>query len=154
MAIRQKSVVKILMSASARSHSRCDVSNRDLSMTIDEPVERGGTNLGFSPTETAFAALCGCTNTIGHKCAAKLGIDIGSLDFEMAVDFDRRGVLLLEEVEVPFQAITLDVTASGPATEEELREVAAETEKYCAVSKLYRNAGTSVEVRWTKKSPQ
>ncbi len=150
MVIRQKSVVKIRMSASASSHSRCDVTTRDVSLTIDEPEERGGTNLGFSPTETAFAALCGCTNTIGHKCAAKLGIDIGNLDFEMEVDFDRRGVLLMEEVEVPFKAIRLEVTASGPATEEELRQVAKETEKYCAVSKLYRNAGTSVEIRWTK----
>jgi uncharacterized OsmC-like protein len=150
MAIRQKSVVKIRMAATASSHSRCDVTTRDVAITIDEPVERGGTNLGFSPTETAFAALCGCTNTIGHKCAAKLGIDIGNLDFEMTVDFDRRGVLLQEEVEVPFKSITLDVSASGPATEEQLQLVAAETEKYCAVSKLYRNAGTSVEVRWTK----
>ena len=151
MAIRQKSVVKIKVSGFASSHSHCVVHTRDLSLTIDAPVERGGTNLGFSPTETAFAALVGCTNTIGHKCAAKLGIDIGNLEFEMEVDFDRRGVLLQEEIEVPFKAIRLDVTASGAANDAELAQVAAETEKYCAVSKMYKNAGTDVEVNWTKK---
>ena len=151
MAIRQKTVVKIKMSGFASSHSHCVVHTRDLSATIDEPLERGGTNLGFSPTETAFAALVGCTNTIGHKCAAKLGVDIGNLEFEMEIDFDRRGVLLQEEVEVPFKAIRLDVAASGGASLEELAAVAAETEKYCAVSKLYKNAGTDVEVHWTKK---
>ena len=151
MAIRQKTVVTIKMSGVASSHSHCVVNTRDLSLTIDEPVERGGTNLGFSPTETAYAALVGCTNTIGHKCADKLGIDIGNLSFAMEIDFDRRGVLLQEEVEVPFKAIRLDVSASGGASEAELAQVAAETEKYCAVSKMYKNSGTAVEVNWTKK---
>ncbi|WP_197917362.1 OsmC family protein [Thiosulfatihalobacter marinus] len=151
MAIRQKTVISIRMSGHATSHSHCVVSARDLRLTIDEPIERGGTNLGFSPTETAFASLVGCTNTIGHKCAHKLGIDIGNLEFDMEVDFDRRGVLLQEEIEVPFKAIRLVVTASGPAGQSELDQVAAETEKYCAVSKMYKNAGTEVEVSWITK---
>lgn len=151
MAIRRKTVVTIKMSGFAGSHSHCVVHTRDLSLTIDEPLERGGTNLGFSPTETAYAALVGCTNTIGHKCASKLGIDIGHLEFEMEIDFDRRGVLLQEEIEIPFKAIRLDVTSDGAASVEELAQVAKETEKYCAVSKMYKNAGTDVEVNWTKK---
>ena len=151
MAIRQKTVVKVKLSGFASSHSHCVVNTRDLALTIDEPVERGGTNLGFSPTETAYAALVGCTNTIGHKCAEALGIDIGLLEFDMEVDFDRRGVLLQEEVEIPFKAVRLSVVASGPASAEQLAQVAAETEKYCAVSKMYKNAGTAVEVIWTKK---
>ena len=151
MPIRQKTVVTIKMSGSASSHSHCVVNTRDLSLTIDEPIERGGTNLGFSPTEIAYAALVGCTNTIGHKCADKLGVDIGALDFEMEIDFDRRGVLLEKEIELPFKAIRLAVSASGSASDEDLARVAAETEKYCAVSKMYKNAGTEVEVSWTKK---
>ncbi len=151
MAIRQKTVVTIKMAGFASSHSHCVVHTRDQSLTIDEPVERGGTNLGFSPTETAYAALVGCTNTIGHKCAAKLEVDIGHLEFEMEIDFDRRGVLLQEEIEVPFKAIRLHVTSDGAASADELAQVAAETEKYCAVSKMYKNAGTDVEVSWTNK---
>jgi len=130
MAIRQKTTIKICV--------------------IDEPVERGGTNEGQSPTETAFAALMGCTNVIGHKCASKLGIDIGNLHFDMEVDFDRRGVLLMEEVEVPFVAIRLSVTADGPATQEELEQVALETDKFCPIAKLYINSGTDLTVTWQK----
>lgn len=150
MAIRQKTVLTIKMSGSASSHARVDIDVRDLSMTIDEPVERGGTNMGFSPTETAYAALIGCTNTIGHKCADKLGVDVGNLSFAMEIDFDRRGVLLMEEVDVPFVAIRLDVAADGPATEAELAQVAAETAKYCAISKLYEKAGTNLAVTWRR----
>lgn len=150
MAIRQKTVVTVKMSGTASSHSLVDVAVRDLTSQIDEPVERGGTNLGFSPTETAYAALIGCTNTIGNKCAAKLGVDIGNLGFEMEIDFDRRGVLLIEEVEVPFKAIRLRVSSDGPANQEELDRVAEETAKYCAISKLYERAGTNLDITWRR----
>ena len=150
MAIRQKSTIKVRMNGQGHSHSHCDVMVRDLTSTIDEPVERSGTNLGFSPTETAYAALIGCTNTIGHKCADKLGVDIGNLSFEMVVDFDRRGVMLMEEIDIPFTAIRLSVTAHGSAEQADLERVAEETAKYCAVSKMFVAAGTDVEVIWSK----
>ncbi len=150
MAIRQKTVVTVKMTGQASSHSLVDIKVRDLVSKIDEPLERGGTNLGFAPTETAYAALIGCTNTIGNKCAHKLGIDIGNLSFEMEVDFDRRGVLLMEEVEVPFTAIRLRVTSDGTASLEELNRVAEETAKYCAISKLYERAGTNLDISWRR----
>ncbi|MGB2325174.1 MAG: LysR family transcriptional regulator, partial [Pseudomonadales bacterium] len=46
--------------------------NGDVDFAIDEPIERGGTNLGPTPTDAALAALIGCTNVIGHKCANRL----------------------------------------------------------------------------------
>ena len=87
---------------------------------------------------------------IGNKCAEKLGIDIGHLSFEMEIDFDRRGVLLIEEVDVPFKAIRLLVMADGGASEAELAAVAKETEKFCPISKLYEKSGTDLTVTWRK----
>ncbi|MEP3331495.1 OsmC family protein [Sedimentitalea sp.] len=150
MAIRQKTTIKIRMSGKGTSHARSEALVRDLSHVIDEPLERGGTNEAFSPTETAFAALIGCTNVIGHKCADKLGVDIGHLTFDMVVDFDRRGVLLMQEVEVPFEAIELTVTSDGPANIEDLERVGVETAKYCPIAKLYENSGTRLTVNWQK----
>ena len=150
MAIRQKTEMTIKLSGRGTSHSRSETQVDGLTTVIDEPVARGGTNEGPSPTATAYSALIGCTNVIGNKCAAKLGIDIGHLSFEMEVDFDRRGVLLVEEVDVPFKAIRLDVTADGPASQDELDQVAAETAKFCAISKLYEQAGTDLTVTWRK----
>jgi len=123
---------------------------RDLVSVIDEPIERGGTNEGVSPTEAAFSSLIGCTNVIGNKCAGSLGVDIGHLSFEMEIDFDRRGVLLMEEVEVPFKAIRLTVTADGPASQADLDRVAIETDKFCPIAKLYINSGTDLTVTWQK----
>ena len=52
--------------------------------------------MGPAPTETAVAALAGCTNTIGNKCAKALDIDAGLINVEIECDFDRRGVIQLD----------------------------------------------------------
>ena len=150
MAIRQKSTITGTMKGDCPSHSLSNCSIRDLTIPIDEPIERGGSNLGPSPTETAIAALIGCTNVISNKCADKLGIDIGHLTIEAKYDFDRRGVLLTEEVDVPFPKIVLKIVTDGPATETELKQVADEVAKFCPISKVFRQAGTAIEEQWSK----
>ena len=150
MGIRMKTTVKLRASAECPSHSRADISIRDLNFAIDEPVERGGTNLGPTPTDAAIAALVGCTNVIGKKCADKLGIDVGHLKIDATCDFDRRGVTLVEEIDVPFEAVTLTVIADGSANQEELNTVAIETAKFCPLAKLFEAAGTQLEVNWRK----
>lgn len=123
---------------------------RDLNFAIDEPTERGGTNKGPTPTDTALAALIGCTNVIGHKCAGKLDIDIGHLEIDIVCDFDRRGVTLSEEIDTPFVSLVQTVVADGSATEDELQAVAREVEKFCPLSKLFVGAGTKVTTIWRK----
>lgn len=150
MAIRQKTQMTIKLTGRGTSHARSETEVDGNLVVIDEPVARGGTNEGASPTATAYAALIGCTNVIGQKCADRLGIDIGALQFAMEVDFDRRGVLLMEEVDTPFTAIRLEVTAQGACSAEALGQVARETAKYCAISKLFEQAGTDLTITWRK----
>ncbi|MEM1077045.1 MAG: OsmC family protein [Pseudomonadota bacterium] len=150
MALRPKTTVTLKANARGSSHSRSDVSIRDLRFAIDEPTERGGTNAGPTPTDTALSALIGCTNVIGHKCAAKLGVDIGHLQITVACQFDRRGVTLAEEIDVPFQSITQTVLSDGTATDQELQAVASEVEKYCPLAKLFVAAGTQLTTIWRK----
>lgn len=151
MAIRQKTSVVTRLSGKGTSHARTDVQTRDVAVVIDEPVERGGTNEGLSPTETALAALIGCTNVIGHKVAAAQGVDIGHLSITLACDFDRRGVTLQEEVDLPFTAIRLRIECDGAATQQELDRVAADVARFCAVSKMMKAAGTLVTEEWVAR---
>ncbi len=150
-AIKMKTSVKLRAEADCPSHSRADIAVRDLVFAIDEPVERGGTNAGPTPTDAAIASLVGCTNVIGHKCAKALGIDIGHLHISAICDFDRRGVTLSEEIEVPFQHIALDVVADGPASDADLARVAEEVRKFCPLSKLFRAAGTEITETWCRQ---
>ena len=149
--IRPKTTVKLKADAECPSHSLSRVSVRDLTFAIDEPIERDGTNLGPTPTDTALAALIACTNVIGHKCAKSLGIDIGHLQISAVCDFDRRGVTLAEEIDVPFQRIILNVEADGSASHSQLQSLKSEVAKYCPLSKLFRQAGTIIEENWKTK---
>ena len=150
--LKPKTTVKLQSSAHCPSHSLSNIVIRDLNFAIDEPVERGGTNQGPTPTDTALAALVGCTNVIGHKCAESLGIDIGHLDIVATCEFDRRGVILAEEIDVPFQRIVMTVEADGSAEDDDLQRVAREVARYCPLSKLFRQAGTEIEETWKRKT--
>jgi uncharacterized OsmC-like protein len=150
MAIKMKTVVTYRATAACPTHSRTEVPVRDLNVVVDEPVERGGTNMGPSPTETAMVALIACTNVIGHKNAKRLGVDLGEVTIDTDCKFDRRGVLMEEEIDVPFPEITLTVKCAGPASQAQLDEVGRETSKYCAIAKLFKAAGTDLKVNWVK----
>ena len=150
MAIKMKTEVTLRADATCPSHSRTDVSVRDLQFAIDEPVERGGTNSGPTPTETALAALIACTNVIGNKCAAKLGVDIGHLVIEASCAFDRRGVTLTEEIDIPFKQIDLIISYDGTAGDDHVQRVAADVRKFCPLAKLFRQAGTELNETWRR----
>jgi len=145
-----KPVVTMRASAACSSHARSEITVRDVVFAIDEPIERGGTNTGPTPTEAALSALIACTNVIGHKCANKLGVDLGHLDIAAACEFDRSGVTLVEAVDNDFLQIDLTVVADGALSEAELQTVAAETSKFCPLSKLFKAAGTTITETWRK----
>jgi putative redox protein len=151
--IRPKTTVKMRMQGEAISHSRTDVSARDLTSTIDEPAERGGTNLGFSPTETFAAALVGCTSVISHKIAHRMGIEFKAMSIRLEADFDRRGVTLLEEVAVPFPAMTLHIDVTTTATPEQMAQLQSELAMFCPIATLVRASGTQLTEVWNINLP-
>ncbi len=150
MAVKMKTVVTYRAKAECPTHSRTEIPVRDLNVVIDEPIERGGTNLGPSPTEAAMTALIACTNVIGHKNAHRLGVDLGEVTIDTDCKFDRRGVLMEEEIDVPFPKITLTVNCATSASQADLTRVGEETAKYCAIAKLFGQAGTDLTVNWVK----
>lgn len=152
MAIKMKTVVTYRTTAACPTHARTEIPVRDLNVIIDEPKERGGTNLGPSPTETAMTALIACTNVIGQKNAHRLNIDLGEITIDADCKFDRRGVLMEEEIDVPFPAITLTVNCKTNASQHDLDRVGTETAKYCAIAKLFEAAGTDLTVNWVKQT--
>lgn len=147
MSSQAKAILRVM--AECPSHSLSNISVRDLTFDIDEPIERGGTNSGPTPTDTAISALIACTNVIAHKCAKSLNVDIGHLSIDSKCYFNRGGVTLAEEVEVPFEKILLTVKSTGgQVTDAQLAQVASETGKYCPLAKLFLNAGTEIEQSW------
>ena len=143
-------VVHMKLEGSSKSDSRTDIITRDVESIIDEPIARGGTNLGMSPTETLITSLIGCTNVITHRIMEKMGFKINSMDIKTKTLFNRDGVGLIQEVEVPFPEITLDIEISTDASESNLIEVQKQLAMYCPIAKVIRNAGTKINENWTK----
>ena len=145
-----ENVVHMKLDGSSKSHSRTDIITRDVESVIDEPIARGGTNLGLSPTETLVSSLIGCTNVITHRIMEKMGFTINSMDIKSKTMFNKDGVGLIQEVKVPFPEITLDINISTDASENDLEEVKKQLGMYCPIAKVIRNAGTKINENWTK----
>jgi uncharacterized OsmC-like protein len=152
--VTQKTVVTQRLEGRCTSHSRTDVTVRDRSMVIDEPLERGGTNQGFTPTETLMASLVGCTNVITHKVAHKNGVAIKSMNVRLEAQFDRRGVTLQEEIDRPFTAVTLYIDLATDADAAAVERVKRELAMFCAVSKVFRAAGIDLKEVWNVSRPK
>ena len=149
---KPKPVVTMRLDAKCPSHSRTDVSVRDVKTTIDEPAERGGTNQGLTPTETLMASLIGCTNVITRKVAEKNGVHIESMNIRLEAQFDRRGVTLAEEVDLPFPSVTLFIDLVTAADAAAVEKVKHELQMFCPVSKVFRGCGTEVKEIWNVRA--
>lgn len=150
-AIRMKTEVEMRLSGHGQTHARSKVGARDVFATIDEPLERGGTNLGLTPTETLIASLIGCTNVISKRIADRMGFTIGDTTIEARVQFDRRGVTLADEIEQPFRDIVLHIDCETDGTPAQIEAMRADLAKYCPIAKVIRNSGITITEDWTTK---
>ena len=148
VAVKQKTVVDMKLTGEVKNHARTDVSVRDVNTIIDEPAARGGTNQGLTPTETLMASLIGCTNVITQRIAEQMGVAVGAMHIDANTHFDRRGVSLSEEIEVPFQKIILTIDIQTDATTEQMSKIKSNLARYCPIAKVLRNAGTPIYEMW------
>lgn len=150
--IKQKTTIVARQSGVGQTHSRSHVRVRDVYSTIDEPLERAGTNLGLSPTETMMSALIGCTNVISKKIAKKAGVTFGEMKIEMSYKFNRLGTMLMEQVDLPFDEVVLDIDVETDATPAQMDEIKSELEKFCPVAVVFRAAGMTITENWSTRS--
>ena len=153
MVIKMKPYVRQVVTGEAESHSITLLRTRDLMDVSDEPVERGGTNEGMSPTEFFEASLVACTNIVSHKVAKKNGINLMSYKITLDAGFNRHGVMLKEEVDLPFEDMKMTIEATTDASDEEMATLAKELAMYCPISKMIIAAGTKLETEWIIKRP-
>ena len=153
MDVKTDHITTMTLSTTGCTSTRTDVAVRGMSLTIDEPPERGGANDGATPPETLLAALLGCSNRISHKIAAANGFDIQHMNIELTAAFDRRGVNLEAEVDVPLADVELRIEVTTAGGERALETLKADLKKYCPISKILRQSGTNLNEIWTLRSP-
>ncbi len=143
-------LVKMKVEGSSKSHSRADIISRDVESVIDEPEIRGGTNLGLTPTETLLASLIGCSNVITHRIAEKQGVKIETLEITADANFDKSGASIIEEIEVPFPEVMLNINIKCNANENQFNNIKKQLKMYCPISKVITNSGTIMTENWNK----
>ena len=141
-------VVTMKLEGSVKSHARTDILARDVESVIDEPTVRGGTNLGLTPTETLMASLIGCTNVISHRIAERINVKINKMDINVEATFNKDGVSLDKEVEIPFPEINLIIKIDTNASKEQLETIKRELKMYCPISKVISNSGSKINDIW------
>lgn len=139
--------------AECPSTARTDVTIRGLVDTVDEPEERGGTNTAPSPIEAIMTALAGCTNVTANRIAEHLGVEFKDMKIHVELDFDRRSALMIEEIDLVFPEVRLDITVTTDAPDEKIEKVKDGLPRYCSVSKMLSQAGTNVVNTWTVNRP-
>ena len=151
--VTPKTLVTMKLSGESRSHGRMDIKIRDLETIVDEPKERGGTNLGPTPTELLVAALASCTNVVTHRLAEKNGVEIEAMHVDVEALFDRRGAAAIEPVDIPFKEIKMTITMTAAGDDAAIAKVQSELGNYCPIEKTLTNAGTKVEKIWKVTAP-
>jgi len=143
-----KTMNTVTMSATCPSHARTDLTTRDVELVCDEPIARGGTNLGFTPTETFIGSLIACTNVIGNRCAERNKVELEIINIDASYDFHFWGAQMKEEVDLPFSEIRLTINIKSEASAEDIAKVSSDLGKYCPVAKMFRQAGCNVVEDW------
>ncbi len=151
--VKPKTIVQYTLTGNSVSHARTDVETRDVDVTIDEPTERGGTNMGLSPTESLIASLIGCTNVIGQRVGEAHGVHFQDFAIEALADFDRRGVMMQDEVDIPFPKIVLTISGKADVDEATLEKVKTDLGRFCPIAKVIRGSGTVIEEIWNISKP-
>ena len=95
-----------------------------------------------------MASLTGCTNRITHKIADAIGIEILEMSVDVEAKFDRRGVELKEEIDIPFPEILLTIDMVTNADDALIDRLKTDLARFCPISKVIRQSGTKINEVW------
>lgn len=147
--VREKPIWNFKINGAHQTSTKSKASARGKDYIVDEPIQRGGTDLGPMPVEFVFMGLSGCTHVISNKLAAANGISFTDMDIDIAVTMDSHGTRLINPIDVPFPEVTLNITASYERPREGAMAVVSKLKEHCAVSKMLQESGTRVVENWT-----
>jgi uncharacterized OsmC-like protein len=140
--------VPISIKGNCVSHGRTDVEARGKTIIIDEPPQRGGTDLGMSPLETFFSSYCGCINVVASLIIADMGLDVEIVNVDIQGRFISAGFTGEKNVGVPFERMKLTITARGACSEDELAKLQEQLSWRCPISATFYAAGMDLTEEW------
>lgn len=127
--------LQVNIKAHSENATKTVVNARNFQMTIDEPQNLGGTNVGANPVEYVLGALSGCLTVVGHLVAKEMGFTLRSMDMEMNGNLNPARFMGKSKNErAGFKAIEVKINADADADEETLKKWVQQIEDRCPVS--------------------
>jgi uncharacterized OsmC-like protein len=112
--------------ASLRPGLACEVTEGKYSLTVGMTEKYGGTGAGPNPGVFGRAALASCLTLGLAMWAARMGVELTSLEVEVQADYDVRGELgVTPEVRPGYLAMRYRIRVGSPAPEAVVREMLA-----------------------------
>ncbi len=68
--------------------TQTQVKVRGFQMTVDEPADLGGTDVGANPVEYLLASLSGCLNVVAHLVAKEMNIALRGIALDLEGELD------------------------------------------------------------------
>ncbi|ALE84589.1 OsmC family protein [Pseudonocardia sp. HH130629-09] len=128
------------------------VDGADYVIETDAYPAFGGKDEHPSPLAYTLASLSSCNQVTSSIVAKELGITIEHVRFDLAADFNPTTMTTgtHRDGETTFQNLRIDAVITTDGTEEQVAQLARETERRCPVSQLFALAGVSITSTWTK----
>jgi uncharacterized OsmC-like protein len=117
-----------------------DVKTGTHTVKVDEPAALGGGDVAANPVQFALVSLGSCQAITYRFWAEQLGIAFDSLTVRLEGDLDLRGFFGFDESVRPgFTAVRVDVSITGPESDERYQELGAAVDAHCPVLDLFSN---------------
>ncbi|KAA1031033.1 hypothetical protein Ae406Ps2_5796c [Pseudonocardia sp. Ae406_Ps2] len=128
------------------------VDGADYVIETDAYPAFGGKDEHPSPLAYTLASLSSCNQVTSSIVAKELGITIEHVRFDVAADFNPTTMTTgtHRDGETTFQNLRIDAVITTDGTDEQVAQLASETERRCPVSQLFALAGVSITSTWTK----
>ena len=120
--------------AEAKEGLATKVLSRDFEITLDEPVDLGGTDTGMNPVEALLGSLAACKSIVIRAFVKKYKINLKSVRIEGEGDLDPDGFLgINKEAKIGFSEIRSHFFIEADNTPEEIEAYIAFVERNCPV---------------------
>lgn len=144
----KRMVVKPVLTAHNDAKLRTEIKVRHLNMLVDEPKEKGGSDLAPTPLETALGALIGCEAVVMRMVASAIDFDYDGVDFECEGEADLRGARGVKGIRPYFETVRLKINITTDETESRLDLLRRNVEHRCPIMNLFKDAGVKMEIDW------
>ena len=118
----------------------CEAREGDFVLSLDLPVDAGGTDAGATPGVHGRAALASCLAMSYSIELARAGIEARSIEVEVQVDYDNRGLVGMDNIRPGYLSVQHTLYLDADAPLDQLRSALDKAQRNSPYLDIFSNA--------------